>query len=152
MLMTQTMRWFGPTDPVSLAAIRQVGASEVVTALHDITNGEVWPQAAIAARRAMVEAAGLRWTVVESLPVDDAIKTRGPAWGARIDAYRQSLTNLAAEGIRPRDGYTAVYRGRVPLPRARKALEALREERARVVAELDAARAALAALDAEELD
>lgn len=100
MLMTQTMRWFGPTDPVSLAAIRQVGASEVVTALHDITNGEVWPQAAIAARRAMVEAAGLRWTVVESLPVDDAIKTRGPAWGARIDAYRQSLTNLAAEGIR----------------------------------------------------
>ncbi|MBI0476372.1 mannonate dehydratase [Sphingomonas sp. MA1305] len=100
MLMTQTMRWFGPADPVPLAAIRQAGTSEVVTALHDIPNGEVWPRAAIAARRAMVEAAGLRWTVVESLPVDDAIKTRGPAWEPRIDAYRQSLTNLAAEGIR----------------------------------------------------
>lgn len=97
--MTQAMRWFGPADPVSLAAIRQAGASEVVTALHEVPNGAVWPHDAIAARRAMIEAAGLGWTVVESLPVDDVIKTRGPLWEDRIAAYRDSLTNLAACGI-----------------------------------------------------
>jgi mannonate dehydratase len=98
--MTQTMRWFGPRDPVSLAGIRQAGASGVVTALHEIANGAVWPRAAIAERRAVIEAAGLDWTVVESLPVHDELKTRGPRWDALIDAYRTSLTNLAAEGIR----------------------------------------------------
>ncbi len=98
-LMTQTMRWFGPADPVSLAAIRQAGASEVVTALHEVPNGTVWTRAAIAARKAMIAEAGLGWTVVESLPVDDAIKTRGPLWDARIAAYRDSLTHLAACGI-----------------------------------------------------
>uniref|UniRef100_UPI0026025701 mannonate dehydratase n=1 Tax=uncultured Sphingomonas sp. TaxID=158754 RepID=UPI0026025701 len=97
--MTQTMRWFGPADPVSLAAIRQAGATEVVTALHEIPNGAVWPREAIAARRAMIEAAGLGWTVVESLPVDDVIKTKGALWDDRIAAYRDSLTNLAACGI-----------------------------------------------------
>ncbi len=97
--MTQAMRWFGPADPVSLAAIRQAGASEVVTALHEVPNGAVWPRDAIAARRATIEAAGLGWTVVESLPVDDVIKTRGPLWEDRIAAYRDSLTNLAACGI-----------------------------------------------------
>ncbi len=99
-LMTQTMRWFGPRDPVSLVGIRQAGATGVVTALHDIPNGAVWPRAAIAERRAAIEAAGLDWTVVESLPVHDDIKTRSRRWDALIDAYRISLTNLAAEGIR----------------------------------------------------
>jgi mannonate dehydratase len=99
MRMTATMRWFGPGDPVGLAAIRQAGATGIVTALHQIPNGAVWPDAAIAERRQEIEAAGLEWKVVESLPVDEAIKTREPAWAERIEAYRQSLTNLAAHGI-----------------------------------------------------
>lgn len=100
MLMTQTMRWFGPADPVKLADIRQAGATEVVTALHEAPNGVVWPQAAIAARKAMIEDAGLGWTVVESLPVHEGIKTRdADDWDALIDAYCESLRNLAACGI-----------------------------------------------------
>lgn len=100
MLMTQTMRWFGPADPVSLAGIRQAGATEVVTALHEIPNGAVWPRALIAERRAMIEAAGLGWTVVESLPVHEDLKTGGPRWDELVENYRQSLTNLAAEGVK----------------------------------------------------
>lgn len=99
-LMTQAMRWFGPADPVALRDIRQAGATSIVTALHELPNGAVWPVEAIAARRAMIEAAGLDWTVVESLPVHDGIKQRGRDWAALIDAYRQSLRNLAACGIR----------------------------------------------------
>lgn len=98
--MTQTMRWFGPADPVSLAGIRQAGATEVVTALHEIPNGAVWPRALIAERRAMIEAAGLGWTVVESLPVHEDLKTGGPRWDELVENYRQSLTNLAAEGVK----------------------------------------------------
>ena len=100
MMMTQTMRWFGPVDPVTLQGIRQAGASEVVTALHEVPNGEIWSRDAIAARRDMVRDAGLDWTVVESLPVHEAIKTRAAAWDRLIDAYRESLRNLAAQGIR----------------------------------------------------
>ncbi len=100
MLMIQAMRWFGPSDPVSLAAIRQAGATDVVTALHEVPNGAVWSPDAIAARQAMIADAGLRWSVVESLPVDDEIKKRGPDWAARIDAWRQSLIHLAAADIR----------------------------------------------------
>lgn len=99
-LMTQTMRWFGPADPVSLAGIRQAGATGVVTALHEVANGDVWPVEAIAARRALIHDAGLTWDVVESLPVHEAIKMRGPRWDALVDAYRASLRNLAACGIR----------------------------------------------------
>jgi mannonate dehydratase len=97
--MTQTMRWFGPNDPVRLRDIRQAGATEVVTALHEVQNGAVWTQAAIADRKAMVRAAGLDWTVVESLPVAEAIKTGGADRDRMIDHYRQSLTHLAACGI-----------------------------------------------------
>ena len=97
--MTQTMRWFGPSDPVRLRDIRQAGASGIVTALHDVPNGAVWERGAIAARKAMIEAAGLDWTVVESLPVEEGIKTRSREWDRLIDDYRQSLTNLAACGI-----------------------------------------------------
>ncbi|WP_404338635.1 mannonate dehydratase [Sphingomonas sp. MMS12-HWE2-04] len=97
--MTQTMRWFGPADPVRLREIRQAGASEVVTALHDVANGDVWERDAIRARRREIEAAGLGWTVVESLPVHETIKTRGPGWEMLVANYRQSLANLAACGI-----------------------------------------------------
>ncbi|WP_243848236.1 mannonate dehydratase [Sphingomonas insulae] len=98
--MTQMLRWFGPADPVTLRAIRQSGASEVVTALHEIPNGDVWPEHAIAARRTMVQEAGLDWTVVESLPVHEDIKRRGPGWDRLIHAYTDSLRHLAACGIR----------------------------------------------------
>ena len=97
--MTQTMRWFGPTDPVALRDIRQAGATEVVTALHEVANGAVWTREAITARRRMIEAAGLGWTVVESLPVHEDIKTRGADWEPLVARYRDSLANLAACGI-----------------------------------------------------
>ena len=99
-MMMQAMRWFGPADPVSLRDIRQAGASDIVTALHEVPNGAVWPREAIAARREMVQAAGLDWTVVESLPVHEQIKQGGPDRAALLDAYRESLRNLAACGIR----------------------------------------------------
>lgn len=98
-LMTQTMRWFGLADPVTLANIRQSGATGIVTALHDIPNGAVWTRDAIAVRKEMIEAAGLAWTVVESLPVHDDIKRGVPEAAKRIDAYVESLRNLAAYGI-----------------------------------------------------
>ncbi|WP_028966646.1 mannonate dehydratase [Sphingomonas phyllosphaerae] len=98
-LMTQAMRWFGPRDPVPLAHIRQAGASEVVTALHHIPNGDVWPREEIAAQRAMIEAAGLGWTTVESVPVHEAIKTAEAERDRLIDQYITTLRHLAAEGI-----------------------------------------------------
>lgn len=99
-LMTETLRWFGPADPVSLRDIRQAGAREVVTALHEVGNGDVWSREAIAARKQQIEQAGLGWSVVESLPVHDAIKTRADGWEAYVERYCESLANLAANGIR----------------------------------------------------
>jgi mannonate dehydratase len=98
MLMTQTMRWFGPADPVRLSEIRQTGATGIVTALHDVPNGAVWTSEAIGVRKVMIADAGLDWAVVESLPVHEEIKRGGDIAGF-IDAYRQSLRNLAAHGI-----------------------------------------------------
>jgi mannonate dehydratase len=98
-VMTQAMRWFGPRDPVPLAHIRQAGATEVVTALHHLPNGVVWPRAEIAAHRALIEGAGLGWTTVESVPVHEAIKTAGPERDRLLDHYAETLRNLAAEGI-----------------------------------------------------
>ena len=99
MMMTQTMRWFGPNDPVPLAAIRQAGATGVVTALHEVPNGEAWPDAQIAARKRMIADAGLDWTVVESLPVAEGLKTRSAEWDRLIEAYVVSLRRLAAHGV-----------------------------------------------------
>lgn len=100
MLMTQTMRWFGPSDPVRLVDIRQAGATGIVTALHEVANGVVWTIDAIQARKQMIQDAGLSWDVVESVPVHEGIKRGDSDWPALIDSYRQTLRNLGACGIR----------------------------------------------------
>lgn len=99
--MIQTMRWFGPKDPVALAHIRQAGCTGVVTALHQIPVGEIWSPEAIAERIALIEkAGGLYWSVVESLPVHEAIKKGLPSRDQYIANYQSSLRNLAAAGIK----------------------------------------------------
>lgn len=98
--MEQTWRWFGPKDPVSLAHVRQAGATGVVSALHQHYRGEVWPEADIAERKAMIEAAGLRWSVVESIPVPNAIKLGGPDAAEAIAAFTETMRRLARVGVR----------------------------------------------------
>lgn len=99
-MLHQTMRWYGPHDKVSLQDIRQAGCAGVVTALHQIPVGDIWPVDEILKRKAMIEAAGMTWTVIESLPVHEDIKKRNGQYQLYIDNYIKSLENLGQCGLK----------------------------------------------------
>ena len=102
--MRQTWRWFGPADTISIELLPQAGVEGVVSALHHIDNGAVWDAAEISQRQQEIafasdgKSTGLKWEVVESLPVSEAIKTQTGDWKAHIENYKTSLTNLAEAG------------------------------------------------------
>ncbi len=98
--MEKTWRWFGKNDKITLSMLRQIGVEGIVTALHAIPNGEVWSEEAIRDLQQHIEAHGLRWSVVESLPVSEAIKYEGPEREQLIENYKESLRNLGRCGIR----------------------------------------------------
>lgn len=97
--MERTWRWFGKNDPITLAMLKQIGVEGIVTALHDVPLGQVWTREKIHDLKTFIESYGMRWSVVESLPVTETIKYAGPDRDEQIDIYKQSLRNLATEGI-----------------------------------------------------
>ena len=97
--MEKTWRWFGPNDPITLDMLRQIGVEGIVTALHNVPLGQVWTRDAIRELREYIESHGLRWSVVESLPVTETIKYAGPDRDEQIEIYKESLRNLGKEGI-----------------------------------------------------
>jgi len=97
--MEKTWRWFGKKDKITLAMLRQIGVEGIVTALHDVPLGQVWTREKIRDLREYIESYGMRWSVVESLPVVETIKYGGPDRDEQIEVYKQSLRNLSAEGI-----------------------------------------------------
>lgn len=97
--MERTWRWFGKKDKITLAMLKQIGVEGIVTALHDVPNGEIWTQEQIHDLRTYIESYGMRWSVVESLPVSEGIKYGSADRDILIENYKQSLRHLAAEGI-----------------------------------------------------
>ena len=97
--MERTWRWFGKNDKITLAMLKEIGVEGIVTALHDVPLGEVWTREKIRDLREYIESYGMRWSVVESLPVTETIKYGGPDRDEQIEIYKESLRNLAAEGI-----------------------------------------------------
>jgi mannonate dehydratase len=98
--MEKTWRWFGPSDPITLDMLRQIGVEGIVTSLHHIANGEVWTLDEIEKMKSFIESHGLRWSVVESLPVSEEIKYGGPTRDELIERYKVSLANLGKAGVR----------------------------------------------------
>ena len=97
--MKETWRWFGPQDPISLSQVKQAGATGVVTALHHIYSGEAWPLDEVLRRKAEIEAAGLAWSVVESIPIHNSIKLRSGPYRHYVDAWKDSLVAIAKAGV-----------------------------------------------------
>ena len=100
--MKETWRWFGPQDPVSLDQVKQAGATGVVSALHHLYRGEAWPLEEVLKRKAQIEAAGLVWSVLESIPVHNSIKLRTGPFRQFTDAWKDSLaamTSLRSRGV-----------------------------------------------------
>ncbi len=97
--MQQTWRWFGPDDPVTLENIVQAGASGVVTSLHHIPTGAAWPLKDVEQRKAEIEAHGLTWSVVESIPLHNDLKTRSGNWRELLENYKESVRNVGAAGV-----------------------------------------------------